>query len=72
MNLALDELKIGSSGGEVTAIQQMLKCPGYYTLNIDGSFGSKTDASVRAYQKANGLIVDGVVGKQTWTKLLGA
>ena len=38
---------------------------------IDGSFGSKTDAAVRAYQKSKGLTVDGIVGAKTWGSLLG-
>ena len=37
---------------------------------VDWDFGSKTDAAVRAYQKKKGLTVDGVVGQNTWNKLL--
>ena len=37
---------------------------------IDGDFGSKTDAAVRLYQKHNKLTVDGIVGQDTWNKLL--
>lgn len=39
-------------------------------LAVDGSFGKKTDEAVRAYQKANGLVVDGIVGRST-VKALG-
>jgi peptidoglycan hydrolase-like protein with peptidoglycan-binding domain len=38
---------------------------------VDGYFGTKTLTAVRQYQKANGLTVDGIVGKKTWEKLLG-
>ena len=38
-------------------------------LDEDGIFGSKTEAAVKAFQKANGLTVDGIVGVKTWEKL---
>ena len=38
---------------------------------VDGDFGSKTDVAIRAYQKKNGLVADGIVGAKTWAKLLG-
>lgn len=34
--------------------------------DIDGSFGPKTETAVKAFQKANGCTVDGIVGAQTW------
>jgi lysozyme len=36
---------------------------------VDGVFGAKTEAAVKAYQKRHGLTVDGVVGPKTWAKL---
>ena len=39
--------------------------------NVDGDFGVKTKAAVMAFQKAKGLVVDGIVGTKTWSKLLG-
>lgn len=38
----------------------------------DGEFGAGTEAAVRAFQARHGLVVDGVVGTQTWTALVGA
>ena len=67
-------LKKGSKGECVKALQRLLVSHGYNLGSqnpVDGSFGAKTDAGVRSYQKDNGLTVDGSVGRQTWTKLLG-
>jgi len=38
-------------------------------LSVDGDFGPKTEDGVELWQKANGLIADGVVGPQTWKSL---
>jgi putative chitinase len=58
-------LKLGSEGEEVKKLQQK--------LGVDpiGKFGPKTDAAVKAWQSANGLTPDGVVGPATWAKLMG-
>ena len=40
------------------------------SLKIDGIFGSGTRNAVKAFQKANGLTVDGICGPKTWVKLL--
>jgi len=37
---------------------------------VDGIFGHKTAAAVRSFQRSHGLVVDGVVGDQTWPALL--
>ena len=55
--------------GKITAadmpLVKMLNAKGY-KLTEDGDFGSKTEAAVKAYQKANGLEVDGEAGPMTW------
>ena len=38
---------------------------------LDGKFGPSTESAVRSFQRASGIGVDGIVGRQTWTKLLG-
>jgi murein L,D-transpeptidase YcbB/YkuD len=37
---------------------------------VDGIFGSRTEASVRALQRIFGLTVDGIVGKATWYQIV--
>lgn len=70
-------LKKGAKGEQVKALQALLIGYGYKmenngkTYGIDGSFGGATDKAVRAYQKAQGLEVDGSVGPATWNRLLG-
>lgn len=59
----------GDSGQMVTQIQTRLKNWGYYTGEIDGIFGSKTESAVRYFQRKNGLTVDGIVGRQTLAAL---
>ena len=56
-------LKLGSSGEDVKRLQEKL---GVETI---GKFGPKTEAAVKAWQKANGLKDDGIVGDATWSKL---
>lgn len=60
----------------VTILQTHLKKLGYNMGafgpkkdGIDGSFGYVTQTAVRAFQKAHGLKVDGIVGKATWAAL---
>jgi putative chitinase len=58
-------LKLGSEGEDVKKLQSK--------LGVDpiGKFGPKTDAAVKAWQSANGLAADGIVGPATWAKLMG-
>ncbi len=62
-------LRKGASGTEVRQVQQRLKTLGYLSGSADGDFGDATEAAVKAFQKANGLTADGVVGKGTLNKL---
>jgi putative chitinase len=58
-------LKNGSKGEDVKKLQEKLG------VEAIGTFGPKTEAAVKAWQKANGLNDDGVVGDATWSKLFG-
>lgn len=58
-------LKQGSSGAAVKTMQTKLISWGYLSGTADGVFGAKTKSAVIAFQKANGLPADGVVGTKT-------
>jgi putative chitinase len=58
-------LKVGSEGADVKKLQEKLG------VEAIGKFGPKTEAAVKAWQKANGLKEDGIVGDATWSKLFG-
>jgi hypothetical protein len=58
-------LKLGSSGAEVTSLQQRLKELGFDPNGVDGHFGAGTQAAVIAFQQANKLETDGKVGPGT-------
>lgn len=62
-------LKNGSKSVYVGIMQFKLKMLGYSVGNADMIFGTNTEKAVRAFQKANGLAVDGICGKNTWAKL---
>ena len=62
----------GCTGDAVKTLQEKLNAKGFDSGNVDGIFGAKTYAAVTAFQKANGLGVDGIVGKLTWAKLYDA
>ena len=64
-----DSYKVGSQGSTVQEIQKRLKSWGYYTGDVDGIFGSRTEKAVRWFQSKNGLTVDGKVGQQTLAAL---
>ncbi len=64
-----DSYKVGSQGSTVQEIQKRLKSWGYYTGDVDGVFGSRTEKAVRWFQSKNGLTVDGKVGQQTLAAL---
>lgn len=61
----------GDSGSDVKKLQQALKLLGYYNGSIDGDYGDKTKAAVKAYQKAKHLTADGIAGSGTISRLFG-
>lgn len=63
-------LREAMEGESVSLLQRRLKTLGYYSGAIDGIFGRQTLLSVIEAQKAFKLDADGIVGVQTWKKLL--
>lgn len=67
--VSLPILKIGHAGEAVRFLQQRLMAFGY-AIGFNGQFGFQTDAAVKHFQSYyGGLLVDGVVGPQTWRAL---
>lgn len=71
----LPNLSKGSTGNFVKILQSELKNMGYYSGDIDGSFGNLTDSALKGFQtnisKVYGnFAVDGICGKKTWTRIL--
>ena len=59
----------GSRGETVKTLQRELHQLGYYGGQIDGIYGKITADAVRAFQRDNGLAVDGITGPATWAAL---
>jgi len=61
----------GSKGDAVVQMQTILYRLGYDlgSYGIDGDYGKKTEAAVKAFQRDHGLAVDGVCGPMTWDAL---
>ena len=79
LSMLQSDLRNGSSGAEVSYLQEGLNCltsndpwssSATLELNVDGSFGLKTEARVKTFQKRNNLDPDGVVGPMTRAALL--
>lgn len=61
-------VKNGASGNITYLIQAMLVCKGF-DLKVDGFFGDNTENAVKEFQRRNGLSIDGICGKNTFSKL---
>jgi peptidoglycan hydrolase-like protein with peptidoglycan-binding domain len=53
----------------VELLQRALRRSGFDPGPVNGGFGPTTAAAVRSFQAAMGLVVDGIVGPQTWRAL---
>lgn len=60
-------LRRGDTGKAVRKLQRSL---GFTGDDVDGLFGPATQRSVRSFQKSRELLVDGVVGRNTWGALM--
>jgi peptidoglycan hydrolase-like protein with peptidoglycan-binding domain len=65
-------LRINSRGSDVTRLQEALSTRGFDPRGVDGAFGKNTRAAVMAFQRAQGITVDGVVGPDTARRLFGS
>lgn len=73
ISLELPVLHKGDRGDTVEALQTLLFGYGYVVgaSGADGIFGEATENAVTCFQEYNDLTADGIVGAQTWAKLLG-
>ena len=53
----------------VRPLQQLLRARNH-PVTVDGIFGPNTEAAVKAFQQSKSLPADGIVGPQTWPKLV--
>jgi N-acetylmuramoyl-L-alanine amidase len=67
-------IRTGAHGPEVTDVQHRLVALGMLidASELEGEFGSSTEAAVRRFQTQRSIRVDGVVGSETWGHLVEA
>ncbi len=68
-NPALALLQFGSQGSEVTELQTRLIAGRYLYGQATGNYDGVTQTAVENFQRANGLAVDGIAGKNTLAAL---
>jgi peptidoglycan hydrolase-like protein with peptidoglycan-binding domain len=62
-------LRLGDRSPDVRLLQERLSAENFYLGPINGVFGYETDSAVRQFQRERGLLVDGIVGQDTWAAL---
>jgi peptidoglycan L-alanyl-D-glutamate endopeptidase CwlK len=62
-------LRRGSEGEEVARLQRRLRGQGFSPGLPDRRFGPATEAALLAFQRARGLLADGICGPETWAAL---
>lgn len=72
LTIPSEVLKLGEKGEDVQKLQTVLKAQGYFPENtpVTDYYGNITASAVKKFQQAHGLKVDGIVGKNTWEKIL--
>lgn len=67
-----DGIEYPELSDSVAKLQELLRDAGIFPPDeiIDGKFGSNTEAGVKLFQSRNGLLVDGVVARDTWSALV--
>jgi len=54
----------------IRSLQHLLRQHGDHEVVVDGIFGPITEAAVRSFQQSSALLVDGVVGNETWPAMI--
>lgn len=72
VKIELAQLQDGAKGEQVKTVQRILIALGYDLgkYGADGDFGNATEKAVKAFQTAKKIGNDGIVGENTWNKLL--
>ena len=72
INISFPTIRKGNCGNVVKVLQFALVAYEYNIgkYGIDGEFGSDTESAVKQFQKNSGIEVDGIVGRDTWSKLM--
>ena len=72
VDMTFPTIRKGDIGNAVKALQLALVAYEYNIgkYGIDGEFGSDTESAVKQFQKNSGIEVDGIVGRDTWSKLM--
>lgn len=68
-------LREGNQNAQVETLQSLLNARGFVgedgePLDVDGIFGNNTDYAVRDFQRDEGISPDGIVGFDTWSRIL--
>ena len=66
----METIRRGSRGHYTELCQLALVRSGYLNGAVDGIFGPATENAVRRFQQAAGIAADGIVGAETWKRLL--
>ena len=71
-DVKIEMISKGSKGNAVRSAQALLEEYGYScgSAGVDGDFGTGTEDAVKKFQQKNGLSVDGIVGPDTWERLI--
>lgn len=67
---AVAVMKLGASGDRVVKVQRRLQELGYFKSKATGYYGSQTQYAVQHFQRNNGLVADGVIGRKTQEALV--
>jgi len=63
-------LKRDAEGPVVRDLQESLKAHGFHPGPANGVFGAETESALKSFQGEEGIAADGVVGPETWRRLI--